>query len=393
MLNVVLPLRLRLMGLLTLTLLLGLVLAACGDNTATVAPAATTTTPVNTTVAATTAASATTAATTAAPVATTAAVAATTAKAGGAMDTVKAVHVAGLFFAPFYVALDKGYFKEQNIEVSLDKAGAGAEVMAFLAQGQIDMGAVGLSAATFNALNKGFDFKVIASAGIAPAKNAPSKFEVRKALVDGGQVKKISDLKGKKIAVAGGTASAGAYLAVKALQTDGLSAKDVEFVNLPNPDMLQALKNGAVDAALMGTPFSTQAIEQGVGTVLIDDWLPGYATTTYLYSGKFVKERPEVAKRFAIALLKGIRAVQGDNYLSDENVKIYVKYTGSNDKTIRETPALLYDPGMIITKDNIKDQEKIHRESGWTDYKQAIEVDKMFDGSFAENAVKTLGPK
>ncbi len=381
-------------------LLFGLLLAACGDPTPTTTMAtmaATTAVPTTAAGAATTAAGQG-AATTAPAGATTASGAATTAAAAATADpnlkteTVKVVHVPGLFFAPLYVAIDKGFFKEQGIEVQLDKAGAGSEVMAFLAQGQIDVGAVGLSAATFNALNKGFDFKIIASAGIGPDKNSPTKFEVRKALVDGGQVKKISDLKGKKIAVAGGIGSAGAYLAVRALQTDGLTAKDVEFVNLANPDMVQALKNGAVDAALIGTPFSTQAIEQGVGSILIDDWLPGYSTTTYMYSGKFVKERAAVGQRFAIALLKGFRAIAGNNYLSDENVKIYAKYTGSNEATIKATPPLVYDLDMGLTKDSIKDQEKIHRESGWTDYKQAVDVEKIFDTSFTDAALKVLRP-
>jgi ABC-type nitrate/sulfonate/bicarbonate transport system substrate-binding protein len=357
--------------LVSIVLLFSAILTACGEASPT--PAATTTS------AATAAAGATTSA-------------ADTTVPSGTPDKVKVVHVPGLFFAPLYVAIDKGYFKEQNIEISLDKAGAGSEVMAFLAQGQIDVGAVGLSAASFNALNKGFDFKVIASAAIAPAKNIPSKFEIKKTLIDNGTVKKISDLKGKKIAVAGGTGSTGAYLAVKALQTDGLTAKDVQFVNLANPDMLQALNNGAVDAALMGTPFSTQAIQQGVGAVLADDFAPSYATTTYMFSGKFIKDHPDVAKRFAVALLKGYRAIQGSNYLSDDNVKTYVKYTGSTEAIIRSTPPLVYDPNMIIGKDSIVDQEKVYRESGWTEYSQAIDVQKMLDSSFAENAIKVVGP-
>lgn len=366
----------RLILLTAMMLMLGLVLAACGD-TATPVPA------VSTTAATTAGATSNSAATTSA--------AQTTQAATGPADTVKVVHVPGLFFAPLYVAMDKGYFKEQNIDIKLDKAGAGSEVMAFLAQGQIDVGAVGLSAASFNALNKGFDFKVIASAGIAPQTNAPSKFEVRQALVDSGQVKQISDLKGKKIAVAGGTGSAGAYLAVKALQTGNLTGKDVQFVNMSNPDMVQALTNGGVDAALMGTPFSTKAIESKVGKVLVDDFAPGYSTTTYMYSGKFIKERPDIAKRFALALLKGYRAIQGANYLSDENVSIYAKYTGSTAAIIKATPPLIYDPNMAIAKDSITDQEKVYRESGWTDYSQALDVTKMFDTSFVENAVKTLG--
>ncbi len=388
--------RLRLIYVAVVGLLLSVVLTACGSAASPTATAGSTTAPASAATARpTTAAPSTTANATTASVAGSApapAGATGAAKPGGPADTIKVVHVPGLFFAPLYVAIDRGFFKEQNIEISLDKAASGSEVMAFLAQGQIDVGAVGLSAATFNTLAKGFDFKVIASAGVAPQKDGPSKFEVRKALVDGGQVKTIADLKGRKVAVAGGTGSAGAYLAVKALQTAGLTGKDVQFVNLANPDMVQALANGAVDAALIGTPFSTQAIQQGAGTILVDDFAPGYSTTTFMYSGKFIKDRPDVANRFALALLKGYRAVQGQNYLSDANVQSYVKYTGSTEQVIRATPPFVYDPNMAITTESIKDQEKVYRENGWTDYSQSLDVGKLFDTSFADRAIKIVGP-
>ena len=388
--------RLRLIYVAVVGLLLSVVLTACGSAASPTATAGSTTAPASAATARpTTAAPSTTANATTASVAGSApapAGATGAAKPGGPADTIKVVHVPGLFFAPLYIAIDRGFFKEQNIEISLDKAASGSEVMAFLAQGQIDVGAVGLSAATFNTLAKGFDFKVIASAGVAPQKDGPSKFEVRKALVDGGQVKTIADLKGRKVAVAGGTGSAGAYLAVKALQTAGLTGKDVQFVNLANPDMVQALANGAVDAALIGTPFSTQAIQQGAGTILVDDFAPGYSTTTFMYSGKFIKDRPDVANRFALALLKGYRAVQGQNYLSDANVQSYVKYTGSTEQVIRATPPFVYDPNMAITTESIKDQEKVYRENGWTDYSQSLDVGKLFDTSFADRAIKIVGP-
>ena len=389
--------RLRLIYVAVVGLLLSVVLTACGSAASPTATAGSTAAPASAATArpTTAAAPSTTANATTASVAGSApapAGATGAAKPGGPADTIKVVHVPGLFFAPLYVAIDRGFFKEQNIEISLDKAASGSEVMAFLAQGQIDVGAVGLSAATFNTLAKGFDFKVIASAGVAPQKDGPSKFEVRKALVDGGQVKTIADLKGRKVAVAGGTGSAGAYLAVKALQTAGLTGKDVQFVNLANPDMVQALANGAVDAALIGTPFSTQAIQQGAGTILVDDFAPGYSTTTFMYSGKFIKDRPDVANRFALALLKGYRAVQGQNYLSDANVQSYVKYTGSTEQVIRATPPFVYDPNMAITTESIKDQEKVYRENGWTDYSQSLDVGKLFDTSFADRAIKIVGP-
>jgi len=414
---------------LVFVLVLVLTLAACGGTTApapgTTIPAASATVPVGSTGVPTSAPNSSPAPTTAATLApaTTAALATTTgstvaAATGGAIgttvppaattmtamtamsaptkptgppDAVKVVHVPGLFFAPLYVAMDQGYFKEQNLDVQLSNAASGAEAVAFLAQGQIDVGAIGLSAATFNTLNKGFDFRVIASASLGPDKNSPTKLEVRSALVDGGIVHSVMDLKGRKIAVAGGTGSAGAYLATKVLQKEGVSAKDVTFVNLSNPDMIPALTNGAVDAALIGTPFATTAVDMGIARVLSGDLTPGYSTTTYTYGAKFLTDRPDAARRFTVALLKGYRAVQGSNYLSDTNVKTYVKYLGSPEKIIRDTPPLVYDPNMGIARESVIDQEKVYRESGWTDYKTPLDVEKLFDTSYVAYALKTLG--
>lgn len=175
--------RLRLLTVIVTGVLLSLILTACGGSSATATPGATSATAATAEPRPTMAAPAATTA----PSATTVAASAAAPKPSGPVDTVEVVHVPGLFFAPLYMAMDRGFFKEQNIEISLDTAASGSEVMAFLAQGQIDVGAVGLSAATFNTLAKGFDFKVIASAGIAPQKDGPSKFEVRKALVDSGR--------------------------------------------------------------------------------------------------------------------------------------------------------------------------------------------------------------
>src|SRR5690348_5267939 len=97
--------KFRALALLVMTSLLALVLAACGDPTATTAPA-------------TTAASATTAA----AAATTAAGSATTAAAAsGQLVKVKLqlkwLHQAQ--FAGYYVAADKGYYKDQGLDVEI----------------------------------------------------------------------------------------------------------------------------------------------------------------------------------------------------------------------------------------------------------------------------------
>lgn len=332
---------------------------------------------------------ATTAATTATPTAATAAAtgaaAVTPLPSPVKTETVKVAQVPLMNFAPLYVAIDRGFFKEQGIEVDLQRVSAGTEAMPFLAQGQLDVGAIGLASSTFNAVHRGFNVKIVASAAIFPQTNSPTVLLLRKALQDNGQVKGVADLKGRKVAVAGTEGSAGAYLLARALQTGGLKPTDVSLVNLANPDIPAALQNGAVDAAVVGSPYSETAQQSGAAVTLLKDWLPGGSTTAYLYSAKFLQERPETALRFMVALIKGARAMEGSAYLSPENIATYVKYTGGKEATLKSTPPLVYDDLAVATA-SIADQEKVDRENGWTDYKDPLNVASLIASGIQQRA-------
>ena len=51
------------------------------------------------------------------------------------MERVKAAYVAITNFAPLYVAIDRGFMKEQNIDVDMEKVASGTEAMASLRRG------------------------------------------------------------------------------------------------------------------------------------------------------------------------------------------------------------------------------------------------------------------
>jgi NitT/TauT family transport system substrate-binding protein len=308
------------------------------------------------------------------------------------LDKVKVAYVAIMNFAPLYIAIGRDFMKGQNIEVEMEKVASGTEAMAFLAQGSLDAGGVGITAATFNAFNKGFDLRIVASAALQPQKEGPTIIIVRKDLKDSGKVKSIADLKNMKIAIAGGPGTTGAYFVAKGLKEVGLTVKDIEIVNLGNPDMPLAFEKASVDAALVGPPYSDQIIAGGKGVLLAQDMAPGAMTTVFMYSGKFIKERTDVAKRFMIALVKGSRAMQGDTYLDPANLKAYLKYVTSTEEAIRKSKPQVYDPNLKVYIDSIKNMEEVFRWAAWTNYTTVIPQERMADPSFADLAVKVLGP-
>ncbi|MGE0252980.1 MAG: ABC transporter substrate-binding protein [Alphaproteobacteria bacterium] len=305
---------------------------------------------------------------------------------------VKVAYVPIMKFATMYVAAQRGLFKKYGLDVELERVKSGTEAIAFLTQGTVDVGGIAIVTSLWNAWNRGLDLKIIAPGALEPMTNSPTKVMVRKALVDQGKVKTMADLKGMKVAVAGGPGSGGEYLIAKGLERGKLTIRDVELINLGNPDMPRAFEAGSVDAALTGSPFSDQIAAAGHGVPLAEDLTPGLMTVAFVGSAKLIEERPQVAERFVLALTEAARMMQGADYLAAANIEAYLTFTASTEEAIRKGTPVIYDPAQTIPVDGIGDQERVHRENGRTDYTTPIDLKKVVAGQFVAKANEVLGP-
>ena len=307
-------------------------------------------------------------------------------------EKVRVAYVPATLFAASYVAEGRGYFDEMGLDVEFEKVTSGTEAVAFLSEGQVDVGAIAVVASTWNAFSQGLDLRVVASAGLKQMKDDPTMLVVRKDLWDSGEVQTASDLAGRTVAVAGGPGSGGEYLLSKALETDGLSIFDVELVNVGNPDMPAAMESQAIDASLTGAPYVTQMVEAGTAVPLVKDMVPGAMTVVFVYSGKFMEERPEAAQRFTVGLMKGARAIQGESYLDDENVAAILQFVSSTEEILRKSPRSLYDPDVALRTDTLMDAQETHMKNGRLEYDTPIPVGSVVDPSWQEYALMVLGP-
>jgi len=305
---------------------------------------------------------------------------------------VKVAYVPIIHFAPLYVAKERGFFEKLGLNVELERVKSGTEAIAFLTSGQLDVGAIAVSASAWNAFNKGMDLRVVAPAGLKRLKDDPTMLLVRTDLYESGEVTKPADLKGRTVAMAGGPGGGGEYLVSKALEGSGITVHDVNMVKVGNADMPAAFENKAIDAGLLGAPYAEQVLQAGTAKVLVKDMAPGAMTVVYVYSGKFMKERPEAAKRFMVAMMQAVRAMQGDDYLSDENLAAYLAYVKSTADAIRKGVPMIYDPEMKIDLDSLRDVERVHRENGRTDYTEPVDMSKVVDSSWRDYALSVLGP-
>lgn len=306
-------------------------------------------------------------------------------------ETVTVAYVPIMKFATLYVAAERGIFEKYGLNVEIERVESGTEIIAFLTEGQIDVGGIAIVTSLWNGWNQGLDIRIIAPGALEPLENSPTKLIVREDLFESGEVTEVADLEGMIVAVAGGPGSGGEYLLAKALELGGLTIRDVETQNIANPDMPAAFENDAIAAGILGSPFADQVIESGAGVELATDLTPGLMTVAFVSSGQFVNERPEVALRFVLALTEASRLMQGEDYLSDENLEAYLTYTNSTEEALRSGVPVVYDPNMVIPLEGLADVERVHRENGRTDYTEPIDLENVTDTSFVDETLELLG--
>ncbi len=306
-------------------------------------------------------------------------------------EQVTVAYVPIMKFATMYVAAERGIFEKYGLDVQIERVSSGTEAIAFLTEGQIDVGGIAIVTSLWNAWNDGLDIRIIAPGGLEPLENSPTKFLVREDLIADGTVTSVADLSGMTVGVAGGPGSGGEYLLAKALEQGELTIFDVEMINVGNADMPAAFENDAIAAAMVGSPFADQIIEAGTAVALVEDLTPGLMTVAFVGSGNFVTERPEVAQRFALALMEASRLMQGDDYLAEENLNAYLTYTNSTEEALRSGVPVVYDPNQVIPLDGLGDVESTHRENGRTEYEEPIDLENVTDTSFTDMALELLG--
>src|SRR4030095_16977191 len=116
-------------------------------------------------------------------------------------DTVKLEDLAAISNAAIYIAIEKGFFKEQGVNTEISNFASAAKMVPALVVGELEVSVGSASAGLFNAVAEKAPFRIVADKGQTREGYGFSLLAVRKDLVDSGQVKTFKDLKGKKIAI------------------------------------------------------------------------------------------------------------------------------------------------------------------------------------------------
>ena len=217
-------------------------------------------------------------------------------------------------YLPAYLGQTKGFFKEEALDVELIvMRGARSGVQALLS-GDVQFG-LALGAA-FSAIWSGGDLKIVAQM----TNMLPFSLVVRP------EIKRVEDLKGKRIgASVGSTTYALVYDLLKAHGID--PDKGVEYVNIPGAaPRIAALEKGFLAATPLAPPGDVKAVQAGFKRlVFFGDVLPEMSFTGLVATGRYIRENPKIVERMVRAIVRGTLSARDDSAAAIGAMQSYMK--------------------------------------------------------------------
>jgi NitT/TauT family transport system substrate-binding protein len=217
--------------------------------------------------------------------------------------------IPGATHSAFFVALQKGYYKAEGLDVSIDRGKGSAEVVRQLASDTYDMGFPDINVVLdFNSKNPGQAFPVLMSG----YEQAPAAIIVLKS----SGITEPKQLNGKKLGSAANDATFKLF-PVFAGQT-GIDVSSMQIQNI-EPSLREVLlAQGKVDA-IPGQVFNSllelQAKgvkESDIGYFMYKDYGLQLYGNSVAASPRFLKEKPEAVRGFLRATVKGLQDVARD---------------------------------------------------------------------------------
>jgi NitT/TauT family transport system substrate-binding protein len=261
---------------------------------------------------------------------------------------------------PYFVALERGFFKEQNVEPELVRLIGGPPNVAAMITNQIDAAAVLVTIEGMNANLKKPGVAMYISINSQNKTYQMEQFVVRK----GYQATSLKDLKGAKIMSAPGPANV--TMAKAALAAVGLKEGDYTIDQLDMGQHVNAMTAGTFDAGYTLEPNASTMRKMGIATTLeagvIAHYVLGDPNANAFVGGcalttDFIKGRPDVARRFTAGWEKAVRLI---NENPGEARKHLVKNTFTPEDVVDTVPMIRYFmAGDLSAKDKADYQKFI----------------------------------
>jgi NitT/TauT family transport system substrate-binding protein len=288
-----------------------------------------------------------------------------------------AAPAASLSQIPFYVAQERGFFRNEGLDVNLIVMGAPVANLALIGQ-NVDFSSV--PTAALSAMLRGAPLRVIFNAFYRPLVWLYSKAEIRS----------VKELKGKKVGVAG-IGSGPDHLLRELLRQNGMdSGRDVTILGLGVPSNLYtALSTGNIDASVFVIPWNFTAGDAG-----FFELVSFVHQDTVQFQGSVVvrdelmRTDPQVVEKFVRGTIKGLLYSRANR---SETIAILAR----NLKVDEKTAGKIYDIGKsAMTVDGSVNESAQKKALDFVARVQGLKdpgpVEQFFDFSLARKVSEQL---
>ena len=183
-------------------------------------------------------------------------------------------------YGPLFLAKEKGFFKDEKVEVELVNMEDPKEGFFAMAAGRLE-GVVSTIDTMVLYLKTGKEFQYVLALDDSAGGDG---------IVARKEITSVKDLKGKKVAFGEGSVSQ--FFLNVLLKEAGLAQKDVDAVNMTAGDAGAAFVAGKVDAAVTWEPWLTRGKAAPHGHLLIDSSkTPGLITDVIIFRRDVIEKR------------------------------------------------------------------------------------------------------
>ena len=259
--------------------------------------------------------------------------------------------------APIYIAVEKGFFKEEGLEVTLVKCDW-ANYKDVMALGGYDI-THHLVMYFLKPIEQGLDVKF--TGGI-------HRGCLRVQAAVNGKVNSVEDLRGKRIGIPGmGTPPF--IFANRVLSAHGIDpSKEITWIVFPAGELGLAVDKGEVDAVADSEPIGTMLVAEGKVKNIADQANDAPYKDEYccevIVSGKFLAASPKAAVAATRALLKAAKWVQ-TNPAAAARLSVEKKYLASNPELNTVAISHLnYIPSVSLAEASVKSAAVAMKKAG-----------------------------
>jgi NitT/TauT family transport system substrate-binding protein len=291
-----------------------------------------------------------------------------------------------LFYAPEYVALEKGFFKAEGLDVQLQTTAGGDKTMTALLSGAIDVALVG-SETSIYVYQQGSTDPVI---NFAQLTQTDGTFLVARKPVDSfdWNTLKGSTFLGQR---KGGMPQMAGEFTLKKHGIDPHKdltlIQNVDFANIP-----AAFSSGTGDYVQLFEPQASIFEKEGRGYIVASFGVESghLPYTVFMAKKSYIESNKDTVQKFTNAVYKAQKWVQEHN--ADEIADVVMPYFKETDRSIAVKVIERYKKQGSYAADPVVDQEEwnnllnIMTQAG--ELKEKTPHDAIVDNSFAENAMK-----